>query len=352
MATIWKRPESAKVPTTRPFPRFRGNQKCSLCTVVNHLQVERLSFVNVVQVFHGDDEAELQDGQAWEHGQISLQILIRHVLRVTFTLTVQHVCFAVCETKSAGLQQVGRSDGRPGDGDPTQTEHLERRNTRIRHLLWRIKREEDESYQQNVQRAEVCTGVKVSLKNLLHRFVLTQTLKHMPSLPSVSRTQILLSPRHHRPTSTLPFQSRAKLSSAKSCGRLSWVLTRSRYWGNVGLFSRWIWRCEKRDLTRFSSSSRTSWRKMGSQELLTQEQVELWVAFTALPACRSSQPQPQEPGRTGRHQAGCKAGSGSYGGRTGRTRPGRTEPDGCCCDRLARDAEREFNQVVKHSTEM
>lgn len=48
---------------------------------MNHLQVERLSFVNVVQVFHGDDEAELQDGQAWEHGQISLQILIRHVLR-------------------------------------------------------------------------------------------------------------------------------------------------------------------------------------------------------------------------------------------------------------------------------
>lgn len=35
----------------------------SLPTVVNHLQVERLSFVHVVQVFDGDDEAELQDGQ-------------------------------------------------------------------------------------------------------------------------------------------------------------------------------------------------------------------------------------------------------------------------------------------------
>jgi len=34
-------------------------------TVVNHLQVEGLSFVDVVEVFHGDDEAQLQDGQTY-----------------------------------------------------------------------------------------------------------------------------------------------------------------------------------------------------------------------------------------------------------------------------------------------
>lgn len=48
---------------------------------MNHLQVERLSFVNVVQVFHGDDEAELQDGQTCEHGQISLRTLTPPMLR-------------------------------------------------------------------------------------------------------------------------------------------------------------------------------------------------------------------------------------------------------------------------------
>lgn len=36
-----------------------------LCTIVNHLEVERLSFVDVVEVLHGDDQAQLQDGQAW-----------------------------------------------------------------------------------------------------------------------------------------------------------------------------------------------------------------------------------------------------------------------------------------------
>lgn len=34
-------------------------------TVVDHLQVERLAFVDVIQVFHGNDEAQLQDGQSW-----------------------------------------------------------------------------------------------------------------------------------------------------------------------------------------------------------------------------------------------------------------------------------------------
>lgn len=42
---------------------FPWKQRGSLYTVVNHLQVEWLPFVDVVQVLHGDDEAELQDGQ-------------------------------------------------------------------------------------------------------------------------------------------------------------------------------------------------------------------------------------------------------------------------------------------------
>lgn len=32
-------------------------------TVMDHLEVERFSFVDVVEVFHGDDQAQLQDGQ-------------------------------------------------------------------------------------------------------------------------------------------------------------------------------------------------------------------------------------------------------------------------------------------------
>lgn len=45
----------------------------SLHTIVNHLQVKRLSLVDVVQVFHSDDEAELQDGQTWNRPQRSRQ---------------------------------------------------------------------------------------------------------------------------------------------------------------------------------------------------------------------------------------------------------------------------------------
>lgn len=41
-----------------------------------------------------------------------------------FILTVQHVRLGVGETQPAGLQQVGRSDARFGNGDATQTKHL------------------------------------------------------------------------------------------------------------------------------------------------------------------------------------------------------------------------------------
>ena len=34
-----------------------------LFTVVDHLQIERLSFVDVVEVFHGDDQTQLQNRQ-------------------------------------------------------------------------------------------------------------------------------------------------------------------------------------------------------------------------------------------------------------------------------------------------
>lgn len=30
---------------------------------MDHLQVEGLSFVNIVEVFHGDDQAQLHNGQ-------------------------------------------------------------------------------------------------------------------------------------------------------------------------------------------------------------------------------------------------------------------------------------------------
>lgn len=44
-------------------------------TVVNHLQVERLSLVHVVEVFHGDDQTQLQDGQTCSHTEKNPQIL-------------------------------------------------------------------------------------------------------------------------------------------------------------------------------------------------------------------------------------------------------------------------------------
>lgn len=44
-------------------PRFLVSASLNL-TVVDHLQIEGLSFVDVVQVFHGDDEAQFQNGQA------------------------------------------------------------------------------------------------------------------------------------------------------------------------------------------------------------------------------------------------------------------------------------------------
>lgn len=67
-----------------------------------------------------------------------------------------------------------------------------------------------------------------------------------------------------------------------------------------------------------------------------ENEPKLWVNLAASPVCRSRRPPPRGPGRTGRRPAGCKAESGSCGGRTGRTRPGRTELDGCCCDRLGK----------------
>lgn len=32
---------------------------------MNHLEIERLSFVDVIEVFDGDNQAQLQDGQTW-----------------------------------------------------------------------------------------------------------------------------------------------------------------------------------------------------------------------------------------------------------------------------------------------
>lgn len=37
--------------------------KVSGRTVMNHLEIEWLSLIDIVEVFHGDDQAQLQNGQ-------------------------------------------------------------------------------------------------------------------------------------------------------------------------------------------------------------------------------------------------------------------------------------------------
>lgn len=90
--------------------------------------------------------------------------------------TVQHVRLGVCETQSAGLQQVCRSDGRSGHRHATQTQHLETAREKSgngserRNQKHGAKEEErgEEMYQQRVHRAEVFAGVEVSPQNVLH----------------------------------------------------------------------------------------------------------------------------------------------------------------------------------------
>ena len=36
-----------------------------LRTVVDHLEVEGFPVIDVIQVLHGDDQTQLQDGEAW-----------------------------------------------------------------------------------------------------------------------------------------------------------------------------------------------------------------------------------------------------------------------------------------------
>lgn len=66
--------------------------------------------------------------------------------------------------------------------------------------------------------------------------------------------------QHRLLTSRSVFHFWTKSWSRMSSGRRqSCILKRCRYCDSVSRLSRWIWRCEKRDLTRFSSSSKTSW---------------------------------------------------------------------------------------------
>jgi hypothetical protein len=40
---------------------------------VNHLEVKRLSFIDVIQVFHGNYQAQFKNGQAWKDQQSKMQ---------------------------------------------------------------------------------------------------------------------------------------------------------------------------------------------------------------------------------------------------------------------------------------
>lgn len=63
---------------------------------------------------------------------------------------------------------------------------------------------------------------------------------------------------------------------------------------------------------------------------------QLWEEHKGrvLRVCRWGRPRRWEPEPTVTRRTGCRAASGSCGGRTGRTRPGRTAGGDCCCGRL------------------
>lgn len=132
-------------------------------TVVNHLQVERLPFVHVVQVFYGNDEAELQDGQTWERTDQPSR-LASAARRANFQLTVQHVRFGIHEAEAAGLQQDGRSDGRLGSGNATQTKQLRRREVGIRRLPGTTKQEARRRARKRRRTSRRCSEQKSTLE--------------------------------------------------------------------------------------------------------------------------------------------------------------------------------------------
>lgn len=148
----------------------------------------------------------------------------------------------------------------------------------------------------------------------------------------------------------LSFQSWENLESGKSSGRLSCVRTRSRYWSNVRLLSRWIWRWENRDLTRFSNSSRTSWMEINQHTKCCCKvwMIRVWfeteIQRGGSPVCRWCRPQRWAPEPTGRHRTSCIAEFGSYGGRTSQTHPGWTTPGDYCCDHLDRRGKKVENK--------
>lgn len=139
-------------------------------TVVNHLQVERLPFVHVVQVFYGNDEAELQDGQTWERTDQPSDQHLRHAEQTSSSPCSMFALASMKQKRLASSRTDALMVGLETETRLRQNSCGEERwdqasagnnETRSEEMS-----EEEEAYQQTVQRAEIDAGDEMSVKNL------------------------------------------------------------------------------------------------------------------------------------------------------------------------------------------
>lgn len=96
-------------------------------TVVNHLQIERLSFVDVVEVLHGDNQTQLQDRQTCQ-GRRNLRFNLSVKLRTGLRWTVlPWSMFALASARYKRL--ASRRSAGVMDGLATET--------RLKHNIWK-----------------------------------------------------------------------------------------------------------------------------------------------------------------------------------------------------------------------